>query len=102
MFNISYLLSKVETLAEEDTMVIGRRPTKEHPLTVDEIAAIASTRYNVLRSMFYENGWTFREFLTFYNNRYTYKGTTHVTEIRFVNLAVLLSYRLTATLSCFV
>lgn len=62
--------SKVETLTEPEAGVIGRFPTKDSPLTEVEIGLIASARYSELREKFVENEWTFREFLTYYNNRY--------------------------------
>jgi len=61
--------SKVETLTGDEAAVIGRFPTKDNPLTDGEVNLIASARYSELQQKFYENGWTFREFLAFYNNR---------------------------------
>lgn len=61
--------SKAETLTEPEVAVIGRVPTKERPMSDPEADLIASHRYTELRDMFYANGWTFREYLAFYNNR---------------------------------
>lgn len=61
---------KGETLTEGDIAIIGREPTKQTPLTRQEIQLIGSARYNGLQSMFYENNWTFKDYLIFYNNRY--------------------------------
>ena len=61
--------NKAETLTGPEVAVIGRVPTKESPMSDPEAQLIASHRYNELRDMFYDNGWTFRDFLSFYNNR---------------------------------
>jgi len=63
--------SKTETLTEPEVAVIGRVPTKESPVSDPEADLIALHRYTELRDMFYANGWTFREYLAFYNNRYS-------------------------------
>ena len=60
---------KDETLTEDEVLAIGRTPTKEAPLTDAEVQAISIHRYQTLSSMFYDNQWTFRDFLTYYNNR---------------------------------
>ena len=66
--------NKAETLTGPEVAVIGRVPTKESPMSDPEAQLIASHRYNELRDMFYDNGWTFRDFLSFYNNRCGFGG----------------------------
>ena len=61
--------SKTETLTGPEAAVIRRIPTKESPMSDPEARLIAEHRYNELRDMFYDNNWTFRDFLSFYNNR---------------------------------
>ena len=61
--------SKSETLSVNETYIIGRVPTKDSPLTDSEIREIAAGRYGELHQQFLENGWTFRDFLIYYNNR---------------------------------
>lgn len=61
--------SKDEILTEEECNMISRIPSQENPLTNEEILVIGSHRYASLQQMFYENQWTFRDFLIFYNNR---------------------------------
>ena len=62
--------SKSEKLTPNEIAVINRQPTKQQPITDSEILEIALSRYNELEHMFYDNDWTFRDFLIFYNNRY--------------------------------
>ena len=65
---------KTETLTEPEAAVIGRIPTKESPMSDPEGRLIAEHRYNELRDMFYDKNWTFRDFLSFYNNRCAFGG----------------------------
>ena len=60
---------KTESLTGPEASVIGRMPTKESPMSDPETCLIAEHRYNELRDMFYDNNWSFRDFLSFYNNR---------------------------------
>ena len=69
-----------EKLTTEEARVIRRHPTESNPLTADEAHQISQWRYNELIEMFYENNWSLRDYLIFYNNRYGnfYKfGTNH-------------------------
>ena len=61
--------SKTENLSEYESNIIDRTPTKNEPLTEGEITVIAANRYIDLRTLFYDNRWTFRDFLIYYNNR---------------------------------
>lgn len=63
--------SKTERLSEGETSIIGRVPNKDDPLTELEVMSIALARYLDLRQQFLDNGWTFRDFLIYYNNRLT-------------------------------
>ncbi len=65
---------KHESLTDNEVLVIGRRPTKEVPLTDAEVQSIGAHRYQDLASLFYENNWTFKDFLVFYNNRWVSCG----------------------------
>lgn len=59
---------KLDNLTEDEANLIGRMPTKEKLLSDTEVKLISSDRYNKLREMFYSNGWSFRDYLEFYNN----------------------------------
>ena len=59
---------KNSTLTDEEIDVIERRPSKEFPLTVEEIERIGLFRYNSLRDNFIDNNWTMRDYLEDYNN----------------------------------
>ena len=59
-----------EKLTTEETRVIRRAPTENTPLTSQEAHQISQWRYNYLSDMFYDNNWTFQDYLIFYNNRY--------------------------------
>ncbi len=61
--------SKYEYLSEEEMTVVGRAPTKQNPLTRPESILIGEARYIELERMFYDNRWSFRDFLIYYNNR---------------------------------
>ena len=57
-----------ETLLPEELKMIGKNDSYV-TLTVDEIKTIGEYRYHTLCKMFYEKGWSFREYLILYNNR---------------------------------
>ena len=59
---------KDSTLTDEEIDVIERRPSKEFPLTSEEIERIGLFRYNSLRDNFIDNNWTMRDYLEDYNN----------------------------------
>ena len=74
--------NKTETLTGPEVTVLGRVPTKDSPMSDTETRLIGEHRYAELRDMFYANNWTFRDFLTFYNNRCSVcfdRATTYVT-----------------------
>ena len=73
--------SITETLTGPEVAVLGRVPTKESPMSDPEARLIGEHRYAELRDMFYDNNWSFRDFLTFYNNRYSIcfsRSTLHI------------------------
>ena len=57
------------TLTDDEVTAIGRRPTKEFPLTDNECQEIGLFRYNTLRDNFNDRGWSMRDYLEFYNNK---------------------------------
>lgn len=58
-----------ESISEVESGFIGRVPTRDNPLTKQEIVAIGHHRYNVVEETFMSNCWTMREYLEDYNNR---------------------------------
>ena len=61
--------SQHDHLTTAESGVIGREPSQEQPLTDQQIREIGQFRYNQLLDQWNENEWTFRDFLTHYNNQ---------------------------------
>ncbi|KAL5265864.1 hypothetical protein ACHWQZ_G002033 [Mnemiopsis leidyi] len=59
--------SPEETLSVEEQLAANH--TGNGNLTDEQISAVGNFRYQHLRQMFYEKGWTFGDFLAYYNNR---------------------------------
>jgi hypothetical protein len=64
--------SPKEGLTNEERDVANRfqRSDDNTSLSQAQIVGVGLHRYEVLRQMFYSNGWTFADFLAHYNNRY--------------------------------
>ena len=60
---------KKSVLTDDEVAAIGRRPSKEFPLTDNERQEIGLFRYNTLRDNFNDREWTMRDYLEFYNNK---------------------------------
>ena len=63
MSNIG-IISDSSGLSESEQELVGHG----WPLTSEETYAVAQYRYHNLRDMFYDNDWTMRELLEYYNN----------------------------------
>lgn len=61
---------KSENLSPTEITMLGREPNGNNPLTATEVREIGHMRYFELLEKWNENGWTFREFLIDYNNRW--------------------------------
>ena len=61
--------SQYDHLTTVERDVIGREPSEEQPLTNQQTRGIGQFRYNQLLDQWNENEWTFRDFLTHYNNQ---------------------------------
>lgn len=48
--------------------ILGRTPNPENPPTRREIITIGHHRYQILQDKFYDNNWTIRDYLIYYNN----------------------------------
>lgn len=66
--SIIYILPGNSEVTDAEIELIGRIPTKNAPLTSTEKIVVGRFRYDELRQMFYDNNWSMRELLEYYNN----------------------------------
>eukprot|EP00116_Pleurobrachia_bachei_P001169 sb/3461431/ len=57
-----------ENLSDLEVQHIGRRPSKDNPISLKEIGELGQFRYDQLKDMFQRNEWCVRDYLIFYNN----------------------------------